>query len=564
MAGIEPIKTEVVSSDVLVIGGGIAACCAAIKAKECGSDVVLVDKGTVGRSGLSPCMSGILTCFDPQKDDEELVYKERVENGVWLADQECLDNMNQESWECIKELESFGAKFQKDTKGEYIRKPGVGATHGRNVSMVHGGIQLMTVLRGEVLKRGVHVIERVMVSELLTSDGKSPTKGRIVGAVGFNVRTGKFYVFKAKAVIIATGGALSIQVRCVHPHCSGDGLGMAFRAGAEVRNMDVLIYSPRLRDFKGPIGPGLHIFAMEDVHYVNANGERFVSKWDKRGERADRATIGKAWFMEEKEGRGPIYTDATHLDVSAHDRIEKAMPLVIHSLNAIGQSFRKDKIPYTTDLLDEEGGIRLNKEAAATIPGLYAAGDVGDAAYQGCSEPLSPGMGSAIYAYRAGKAAAKYCAGADQSSTDEQQVQLLKEKIFAPMTQKAGLNHHEVRAHCRSLLEKELLGPIKNEKNIKQAIAIAKEIRRNEMPKLKAKDYHELARTFSLGSELLFLELIAHCSLARTESRGSHFREDYQEQDDVNWLKWVIAKREDDDIKVWTESIPFDKYRLKP
>ncbi|MFC1980511.1 FAD-binding protein, partial [Chloroflexota bacterium] len=76
--------------------------------------------------------------------------------------------------------------------------------------------------------------------------------------------------------------------------------------------------------------------------------------------------------------------------------------------------------------------------------------------------------------------------------------------------------------------------------------------------------YHELARTFSLGSELLFLELIAHCSLARTESRGSHFREDYQEQDDVNWLKWVIAKREDDDIKVWTESIPFDKYRLKP
>ncbi len=561
----EQVGTEALSADVLVLGGGIAGCFAAAKAREAGLDVVLVDKGNVGRSGLSPTMSGVLTYFDPEKDDYNTWFKECVEAGQWLNDQKCLEGMPNETTGCIRGMESWGAKFQKKD-GEFIRTRGVGQIHAQNVLMAHGGLQLMLVLRGEVLRRGVHVVERVMVTDLLTSDGEATTSGRIVGAIGFNIRTGRFYVFRAKATIIATGATLSGNLRCVHPINSGDGRGMAFDIGCEMRNMDLVKLVQRLRDFAGPIGPGANIFVSEGAYLVNAKGDRFMRKWDpQRMERSDRVIVTLAMAVEEKEGRGPVYYDGTHLSEASHNRIERAIPLVIRSLDAVGLNLRKDRIPYTCGLIDTScGGIKVNDEGAATIPALYSAGDVTDHGDMGVSEIITPGMLSAIVGQRAGKAAAKYAAGIEDPVISEHQVQLLKERIFAPLRRESGLNHNEIRAHCRRILERGLVGPFKNESGLKEAIDIVQEIRENEMPKLVARDYHELARALGIRNELLHLELMARCSLIRTESRGSHRREDYPERDDANWLKWVIAKKKDNGIEVWTEPIPFEEYRLKP
>ena len=132
------------------------------------------------------------------------------------------------------------------------------------------------------------------------------------------------------------------------------------------------------------------------------------------------------------------------------------------------------------------------------------------------------------------------------------------------MKRESGLNHQKVRRHCGRILEKGLLGPIKNEGGLKEAIIAAQEIREEEIPKLVARDYHELAGSIGVGNELLLLELYPRCSLLRTESRGSLWREDYPRRDDVNWLKWVIAKQEDNSIRVWTEPIPFEEYPLTP
>ncbi len=563
MAALEEAKTEVVKTDVLVLGGGIAGCLAAIKARESGLDVVLVDKGNLGRSGISFMMAGVLTYFDPEKDDYDEWYKECVELGQWINDQKCLEGMINETTGRIRDLDSWGVEFQK-VGGEFIRKPGVGHIHARNILMTNGGFQMMLVVRGEVLRRGVRVIERVMTTDLLTSDGELPTKGRIVGAVGFNIRTGKFYVFRARATVIATGMTGSVTLRPVAAILSGDGKAMAFRAGCEMRNIDLTFSSPHPAGLN--CGPGLNILTGEGTIFVNAKGDRFMQKWDPiRMERAPRTLICRAIATEELEGRAPVYLDATHLDEAAHGRIEKCIPIILRSFASAGLDLRKDKIPYTSDLIDVgPGGIRVNGENATTIVGLYAAGAASDHGEIGVTNYISLGMVSAIGGYRAGEAAAKCTAKTGEPTINERQVQVLKQQVFAPMNRESESKHQEVRQHCKSIFQKGLLGPIKNERGLKEAIGAARGIREREIPKLAARDFHELARCIGLGNELLFLELFSRCSLLRTESRGWHYREDYPQRDDANWLKWVIAKREDDGIKVWIEPIPFEEYPLKP
>jgi succinate dehydrogenase/fumarate reductase flavoprotein subunit len=556
-------ETEVLETDVLVIGGGIAGCFAGIRAKEAGVNVILVEKGNVGRSGYSPMISGVLTYFDQQKDNYNDWYYECVESGQWLNDQERLPFIINECGERVKELDSWGVTFQKED-GEFLRMPGEAHRHARNVHLTNSGLQMMLVVRGEVLRRGVHVIERIMVTDLLTSDGELPTNDRVVGAVGFNVRTGKFYVFKAKSVVIATGATADMHFHVSVPILSGDGRAMAFRAGCEMRNLEVLFYSPAPKDLN--CAAALNILASEGFHVINAKGERFMHKWDPvRLERAPRPVLCRAIHTEELEGRGPVFWSASHFDKAAYHRMEMCVPIVIRSLTLAGFDYRRDKIPYTPTLEDHgPGGIRTDVENATTIPALYAAGSVSDLGEEGVNPVVHSAIGSAIGGCHAGQAAAHYAGEIGRTNVNGRQVQLLKDEIFAPMKRESGLKHQEVRRHCKSIIARGLVGPIRNEKRLKEAIDIAQEIREEEIPKLVANDYHELARCIGLSNGLLFLELLPRCALFRTESRGSHYRDDYPERDNANWLRWVIAKSSGDGIKVWAEPIPFERYPLKP
>ena len=565
MSLLEEANTEVLETDVLVLGGGICGCLAAIRARECGADVVLVDKGNVGRSGLSHQWSGVTSYFDPQTDSYDDCYRECVEGGQWLVDQKRLEGMINETTDRVKDFDKWGVKFQRDTEGKYIRSPGVGHHYSRNVYFPHGGFQMMSVVRGEVLLRGVHLLERVMATDLLTFDGELPTSGRVVGAVGFHIRNGKFYVIKAKAVVIATGPATLLwRGYAWAPSLSGDGQGMAFRAGCEMRNYDVAFFRYIPAGFN--CASGANILVGEGLIMLNARGERFMEKWDPvRKERATAALTCRAMATETLEGRGPILWDATHLDDTAHSRIEKALPIVTKNLAIKGLSLRKDRIPYSCILNDlGPGGIRTKTKLGATnLPGLYCGGAASDHGEDGVSNVINHGMESAIGGYRAGEGAAIYSKEVGAPTLNERQVRELKEQIFAPLKREAGIQYQTIKIQCDDIFDSGLLGPIRSEKKLKQALETVLEIREN-VPKLVAKDYHELTRCIGVGNALLFPELIARCAMLRTESRGTHFREDYPDKDDANWLKWVIAKRKGDGVEVWTEPIPFGEYPLRP
>ncbi len=560
---LDDAKTELVSSDVLVLGGGIAGCMAAMKARESGMGVVLVDKANLGRSGHSHQMSGSCTYYDPAKNNCDEFYRDCVEGSQWLSDQERLEGMIEECGMRMRDLEKWGVRFVKED-GKFVFFAGVGHAHARNIIMANGGFQLMSVLRGEVLRRGIKVVERVMVTDLLTADGELPTNSSVVGAVGFNIRNGKFYIFKARATVIATGAMASIVRTQSVPLLSGDGNAMAFRAGCEFRNMDLSFFSYY------PVGlncaPGANILFGEGAYLVTEKGGRFMQKWDSlRMERATRALSTRAIAVEELEGRGPVYLDATHLDGAAHHRIEMAIPIVIRSFELAGYSLKKDRIPYTGSITNVgPGGIRVGRIGQTAVPGLFVGGAASDHGEDGVSNVIEHGTESAIGGYRAGESAAGYAAGVEEPTLKESQVRQLKERVFAFLRRESGRNHESIEERCLSILDRGLLGPIRNEKKLKEAINIIQEIREEEIPKLTARDYHGLCRSLGVGNALLFMELVPRCALLRTESRGSHFREDYPERDDANWLKWVVCKKEGDGIKVWTEPIPFEKYRLKP
>jgi len=556
------MDAERIQSDILVIGGGIAGCFAAIRAAESGMKVTLLDKGHLGRSGTSYQMSGVLTCFDPERDDQDAWYRECVETGDWINDQDCLAGMIHETAERVRELEGWGVEFQKE-RGRFIRRPGVGHVHARNILMTKGGFQLQSALRGEVLRRGVQVCERMMATDLLVSseDGR-----RIVGALGFNIRTGRFLICESGAVVLATGAARAIWTGMRLPMLSGDGNAMAFRAGCDMRNREFAGYYEVPVDFDG-IGPGSNILFGEGAVLLNERGERFMEKWDPiRLERANRVSRFMAIAAEVEGGRGPVYLDATGLDEGVFQRIEKVLPIPMMCLKAAGLDLRSDRIRWSYTLADHSpGGIRANRHGETSLPGLFVAGDASDHGTSGTCNIITHGMVSAIEGDRAGRIVPHVVAEARREQVDRGMTETLMAAVLEPMKRTAGLDPETVRRHCMDIWP--LLGPRKNEARLKAAITAAREIRDNQIPLLRAADYHGLSHCIGLANALHLIELYARCALERTESRGAHFREEYPQRDDHGWLRWLIVRKKGermDEMTMRTESIPFERYPLSP
>ncbi|MDP2727137.1 MAG: FAD-binding protein, partial [Dehalococcoidia bacterium] len=551
--------------DVLVVGGGLAGCWAAIRAKEFTDKVVLADKAVVAMSGASPFTNQMLAPYPEGKLDEW--KQEIVELGGYLGDQDWVDLLVTKQVERIKDLISWGVPFQKDAAGNF--RTAVGRGHTKSVMYLLKGHALMETVKKHLLDVGVELNERVMITDLLTSDGQHPTQGRIVGAVGLNTRTGEPIVYRTNAVVIASG-QMGCRMRVTYVHnLTGDGTAMAYRAGAELTGLEFCTRGNVSHFEKKYHFGGQSLFQGLGGRFINALGEPFVEKYDPiLKNRAKLSLVCQAFVKEALEGRGPNYLDMRTFTEEDVATLWRVLPTVMKAFEGAGIDIRKRPVEVTPVLAmnstSGDGGLRINTRCEASLPGLYGAGAATCNLAHGSGAVASINLAYCnVAGYIAGENAANYSKAAGSPKIDDRQLSAFKETVLAPTKRTAGIRPddffhkvHEIVLPARAIM-------VKNEKRIKEVLERLAQLDK-ELPNIQAVDAHDLVKANEARNITTMAQLIFRAALERKESRGWHYREEYPYRDDVEWLKWIVVKQGKGGAEVRLVPVPLEKFPLKP
>ncbi|MBI4318728.1 MAG: FAD-binding protein [Chloroflexi bacterium] len=557
---------QVIRADVLIIGGGLAGTWAAVRAADFVDDVVLVDKARVSRSGSSTSAAGAMLAPLPE-DDLELWMQEIVRRGDYLNDQDWVRVLLEDQVQRIRDMDGWGMAFERDDKGNIVRA--VGRAHRVTRILMFHGKKLMETMREQVLKKNVRLIERVVVTDLLTSDGLHPTQGKVVGAVGFDTRTGEKFVFESKATILSAG--------CIYPkrggnyvdNITGDGQAMGLRAGADLIGMEFVTTGHLQVWDHNSYAAGLNMIQGLGAYFVNALGERFMEKYDPGlMERSKKSNLVQAFCKEALEGRGPIYCDMRHLSPEALARLRRVVPRIMHMFDLKGVDLSKQKVEYGpfngVFCSSGGGGIWVNTGCETSLPGLFGAG--GSTKYLPHGTYAVGGLNLAyccVSGYRAGESAARYASAIGQLPNKPNQVCGLQERAFAPLARRVGIAPDDVFTRVMETTVPAEYSTFKHEKRIKKVLTRLKDVAES-LDEIAASSPHELVKANEARNYVQCAELVFLSALERKESRGEHYREEYPYRDDDNWLKWIALRRSTGGLSVRMEHIPVWRYPVKP
>lgn len=540
--------------DVLVIGGGIAGTMAAIKAREAGAkNVVEVDKSRVGKSGNSCFAAGVIHVYFPGLEDFNDRLRRTCRCLGYIAQQDLQQDYLENIIPLVDEMDSWGVKFVRTADGKLERRPG----RGFYPIISFYGFQLMDQMAKTVLKKGTKHINRMMITGLLTRDGA------VTGAVGFDARTGEFHIFRSKATVLATGSTFYKGLCPGQDDISGDGYWMAYHAGAQLSGAEnsgdqVTNFFPRTYD----IGPGMNKWVGEGGLLVNRKGEVFMEKWNPKLKTQSSLRLMCAGFcFEARLGNTPIYMDFKNLTPENVARLRASLPLSTKAFERVGV-IQGDKFVKPVEWSPmgpaARPGCTVNRDMATSLAGLYCCGEA--LAPQAATQGLGPAITSAA---RAGKSAALFAKGS--SATQEPnagQVQELRESTFRPMHRKDGIEPDQVLLALQEVIMPYDVLLLREESRMQKALEAVQDIRDNQVPLLYAYDPHYLRMANEVRSMVLVAEMQLKAAITRKESR-TILREDYPDEDNVNWLKFINLKKDGDEMKFYTEDIPIEKYPLK-
>lgn len=556
---------EVISTDVLIVGGGIGGLVTAVKAKEENPDIniLVVEKQTSGWAGKATKIGGILAFLGQNNNAETFIDFQIRSSGFYLNDQDLLSKYVHSTYRAIEDFQKWGAKIARTPDGKMVTIPAFWAPEW---SLTFIDIDLMLPIRARARKLGTKFLDKVHVVDLLKQGN------RVVGAVGFDIVTGKFYVIKAKATVLANGSC-GYKVRRFWVAGTGDGIAAAYRAGAEMRNAEYgNLYGHTVwKDTdSGMVG---HQFL------VNAKGENLAKKYlPGGGPTGVFLPVPLAIGLEKEiaEGRGPIYFAPPPSTGAGFENV--SLPKLGDWQKRMAEKEKKYGLPQEVrreievPLHGETSCIKVDHEMRTTLEGLWA---IGDTSYAGsvvagavASPPgVTPGSGimfAVISATWAGPSAARYASTRSAiKDSSPAEIKDAKEKILKPVKRGKGILPSEV---INSL--QEVTAPIKynlrrSKERLTQALVVIEKLK-EKLPELQAKDLHYLSKCHEVMSMVLCAELTFRAALMREESRGSHFREDFPARNDKKWLKWVIIKQLYGKMKLATQPVPLDKYKIKP
>jgi succinate dehydrogenase / fumarate reductase flavoprotein subunit len=528
--------------DVLIIGAGGAGLRAAIEALAQGVSVGVVCKSLLGKAHTVMAEGGIAAamCNVDTADGWKPHFKDTMFGGKYLNNWRMAQIHAQEAPDRVNELEQWGALFDRTDKGAILQRAFGGHTYKRLCHVGdRTGLEMIRTLQDRGVQLGFDVYMECTITRLLTD------AGRVTGAFGYWRENGRLIVFKAKSIVIATGGiGKAWPVTSNSWEYTGDGMTLAYEAGAELMDMEFVQFHPTGMVWPPGVQGLLVTEAVRGEGGILRNklGERFMEKYDpKRLELSTRDVVARSIYTEVKEGRGTEHGGA-YLDISHKpaEYVKKKLPSMYHQFKELADvDITKGPMEVGPTCHYVMGGIRVEAETAqSTVPGLFAAGEAA-AGLHGSNRLGGNSLSDLlVFGRRAGLAAAQHAKTVSSSNVSEAQIAQAERELLAPFSNPSTESPYAVHRDLQAVMQS-LVGIFRTEEDLKKAFA--------ELEQLKsraAKASVEGSRLFNPGwhlardlkSMLTVSEAVALSALARTESRGAHSRIDYPKYDPV-WAK---------------------------
>ena len=542
-----------VETDVLVIGGGGAGFRAAIGAAEKGARVTLLSKGPLARCGASPMagadftldgksMSRIGGLQGDPKDSMEKVFNDIVTQGSFLNNQKLVQQYVERAPQCLQELLDWGVKVKLSDERMIFTS----------------GLEILDALLRKAKSLGIIMMEDIVMLDLVTRDGV------VAGGLALDVRSGEFIRFKTRAVVMASGGwHKAFWPNTGMRDLSGDGMAMAMRAGADMGNMEFItfccnvFYDPPI--WRGSLAPYV-MSLIVGGRLTNRDGEEFLKKYDpfviQTGTFTEwnKSVLSHASMQEIRVGKagphgGVFYSRG---DVP-WENVEMVASMIFPKwkykaidLSAWAQKLQDgDPVEVGPAVEYFEGGITVNERFESTVQGLFAAGECTLGAF-GSNRIFSAITEMLVHGVDAGQNAAGYAKSAARLEPDQESFSTLEQAATVPLLKSDGANPARVRRRLQEAAHA-WLGPIRSGEEMERLLDFIQKIKQNDLPCLsvstQTRAYNkEWMDALELPNLVMLLEASVRSALARTESRGVHFREDYPETDNVLWLKESVTR----------------------
>ena len=541
--GIPIIRHE---TDVLIVGGGAAGTMAAFECANAGVGVIQATKGRA-TSGTTTVARGGFGAAVGKDDSPELHLQDILKHGGELIDPELARVWVYDIIDVVHDLESWGAEFVRLPDGELDLK--TFPTHSRNRACHHYDTTGNMITK--VLSRKLRDDRRIQKHSITAIVDLIRRDDRVVGAWGVDYRKGVLVVYYAKQVVMCTGGGSGLfYVNDNPPQVTGDGYVLGFRAGAPLLGIEMIDFQAMCCSPKELFGFAPHPtgFINAGAVFRNRNGEEFLKRYfPDTAEQSTRSEVILAMAKEIHAGRagstGGIFMDATKVPM---DVVQKQIPHVYRTCLHRGIDISKTPLEVAPGSHTWLGGLKIDINGQTPINGLFAAGETAGGIHGGNRIGGSALSASLVYGRRAGRRAAELVKEERTHPEKDDDLAIPKtEQMWLAdlMTRDSGPMQSDVRMNCRMLAHNKL-GPIREERSLREALAEYERIEREDVPamridpKARCSDElrgEELESALSVRNLALLGRILAFAALQRTESRGAHFRLDYPDVDDLRW-----------------------------
>jgi succinate dehydrogenase / fumarate reductase, flavoprotein subunit len=547
--------------DILIIGAGLAGMRAAVAAAP-DLDVAVISKVHPVRSHSVAAQGGINAALG-EHDSWEAHAFDTTKGGLYLGDQDAIEAMCREAPDDILELERLGVIFSRDEQGRIAQRPFGGAGFPRTCYAAdRTGHAILHAMYEQLLKRRIVVYEEWYVTALIMEDGICR------GVVAWDLIHGGLHAIGAKAVILATGGSGRVFLTSTNAVINtGDGMALAYRAGAPLKDMEFVQFHPTTLK-----GTGILITEGargEGGYLLNTLGERFMKTYaPQQMELATRSTVSLAIGQEILEGRGVdgcVLLDLRHL---GRQRILERLPQIrALAIEFAGLDPIETPIPVRPGAHYQMGGVQTNQWTETGIPGLYAAGECACVSVHGANRLGGNSLlETIVFGRRAGIRAGEYARTVAPQALRTDQLAIEQHRVQRLLAQEGTVRSWQIREELGQLMSLNL-GLVRTHESMSTAMASLTALtHRAESVTVQDKGQvfnMDLVQAFELQSLLDVAETIVASALVRKESRGAHYRSDFPARDDRNWLRHSLIRRTSEGIDLTYEPVTITQFQPK-